>query len=171
MLGALRGNPFQSFTVEAFPTRSAVWQLLQNLTTYCIVASLAHLHAIRAQLASRGGQTENVGQRPLSRYFIRTGDEFKPVDVQAIIRIAGADDYAEVHTTGGTHLARRSLADFAATLDPVRFVRVHRSHIVNAERIASAESAGGGRLLLHMEDGGMVTTSRTGARMLRAQVI
>jgi two-component system, LytTR family, response regulator len=106
-----------------------------------------------------------------SRYFIRSGDEIQPVDVDLIVSIAGADDYAEVATLKGKHLVRMTLAEFEKSLDPARFIRVHRSRIVNFERIVRAEPAGNGRMLLHMEDGEAIVASRAGSRLLRDRVI
>ena len=64
-----------------------------------------------------------------------------------------------------------TLAEFAKSLDPAKYVRVHRSWIVNTDRIARAEPAGGGRLLLHMETGQTISTSREGAKLLRNRVL
>lgn len=107
----------------------------------------------------------------LSRYFVRIGDELRPIDIDSVVSIGGADDYAEVWTLSGKHLVRMTLTDFTKSLDPAKFARVHRSWIVNVHRIARAEPAGGGRLLLHMETGQTISTSRTGARLLRDRVI
>ena len=107
----------------------------------------------------------------LSRYFIRSRDEIQPIDVDSIVSIAGADDYAEVTTVDGKHLVRMTLAEFEKSLDPARFIRIHRSRIVNVDRISRAEPAGGGRLLLHMEDGEAIPASRTGSRLLRDRVL
>jgi DNA-binding LytR/AlgR family response regulator len=109
--------------------------------------------------------------RGRSRYFVRIGEELRPIDMDAVVSIAGADDYAEVRTLSGKHLVRVTLAEFARSLDPAKYVRIHRSWIVNIHRIASAEPAGGGRLLLHMETGQTISTSRAGAKLLRDRVL
>lgn len=107
----------------------------------------------------------------LSRYFVRIGEELRPLDIDTVVSIGGADDYTEVRTLGGKHLVRVTLAEFAKSLDPAKYVRVHRSWIVNTHRIARAEPAGGGRLLLHMETGQTISTSRDGAKLLRNRVL
>ncbi|WP_198670395.1 LytTR family DNA-binding domain-containing protein [Dyella sp. C9] len=106
-----------------------------------------------------------------SRYFVRIGDELRPIDVDTVVSIGGADDYAEVWTQSGKHLVRMTLTEFTRSLDPARFARVHRSWIVNIHRVARAEPAGGGRLLLHMDTGQTVSTSRAGAKLVRDRVI
>lgn len=107
----------------------------------------------------------------LSRYFVRIGEELRPLDMDTVVSIGGADDYAEVRTLSGKHLVRVTLAEFSKSLDPAKYVRAHRSWIVNVHRIARAEPAGGGRLLLHMETGQIISTSRAGAKLLRDRVI
>jgi len=108
---------------------------------------------------------------PLERYLIRAGEDFRPVDVDAIVTITGAQDYSEVVTGAGPHLVRMSLAEFEARLDPARFIRVHRSTIVHLAHIERIEPAGGGRMLAHMSDGQSVPVSRSGVRALRPLIV
>jgi two-component system LytT family response regulator len=171
-VGLMHGVSFFEFEVRPFPSRASAWQMLQNASVYGIVAALAHLNArpeAMAVILSDPGRDDS--DRSLSRYFIRSGDDIRPIDVTAILSIAGADDYAEVKTISGSHLVRMTLAEFEKALDPAKFIRVHRSRIVNVERIERAEPAGGGRLLLHMEDGEAITASRAGSRLVRERVI
>ena len=171
MLGAVSGVSVIKFNVEPFPVRASVWQMLENATVYGIIAALAsrRTSASEVTVVLADGQQEN---RPgLSRYFIRSGDDIQPINVDSIVSIAGADDYAEVATLEGRHLVRMTLAEFEKSLDASRFIRVHRSRIVNVDRIARAEPAGGGRLLLRMEDGEAIPASRTGSRRIRDRVL
>lgn len=176
MIGVRSGSSFTEFAVRAFfPGPAVAWQLLQGLTLYALVAAITEMRAqpelpsfVLAPAAAAPAETK---EPELSRYFIRRGEDIYPVDVSRIVSIAGADDYAEVATLEGRHLVRTTLAEFEASLDPARFARVHRSRIVNLDRVARAEPAGGGRMLLHMEDGEAIQTSRTGAKLLRGRVI
>jgi DNA-binding LytR/AlgR family response regulator len=59
----------------------------------------------------------------VSRYFIKIGEELRPLDVDMVVSINGADDYAEVSTTSGKHLVRVTLASFAKSLDPSKYIR------------------------------------------------
>jgi hypothetical protein len=173
LLGLKEGRSPLQFMVEPFSTRAMSWQLLENVTTYAVIACVTYLQArpavARAAPEAKAAEAEPV--RVISRYFIRSGDDIHPIDVDAIISISGADDYAEVVTTTGRHLVRMTLAELEQSLDPARFLRVHRSRIVNVDRVARAEPAGGGRLLLHMEDGEAVTASRAGTRRLRDRLL
>jgi hypothetical protein len=175
LMGLSGGTSFTDFTVRAvFPTPAYAWQLLQGATFYALVAALTYL---RAQppfptFVVTGPPTEaDAPAAAISRYFIRQGDDIHPIDVSRIVSITGADDYAEVVTTEGRHLVRMTLAQFETTLPSGQFIRIHRSRIVNADRIMRAEPAGGGRMLLHMENGEIIQASRTGSKLLRERVI
>lgn len=183
LLGLVNGLSPTEFMVKPFPASGTAWQMLETVTTYGMIAALSYLpvQALHAEapiadvptVAPLAPASTMVERREpgASRHFIRNGDELRPIDFDQIISVAGADDYAEIVSLEGTHLVRMTLAEFEKTLDPKRFVRVHRSSIVNVYRIARAEPAGGGRLLLHMSNGQMISASRTGARLLRDRVI
>jgi DNA-binding LytR/AlgR family response regulator len=200
LLGLFHGEGPSGFLVQPFSVQGAAWQSLENVTTYALIATVSHLQAQSAAPAAGQAASAPQAERPkaatrvddfvvvptepppgddpdaradvaLSRYFVRIGDELRPIDVDTVVSIGGADDYAEVRTLTGKHLVRMTLAEFAKSLDPAQYVRVHRSSIVNVHRIARAEPAGGGRLLLHMETGHTISTSRTGAKLLRDRVI
>jgi hypothetical protein len=158
-----------SFRVVGFSGPAFTWQAFQGLVLYAAIA--ATCYAIRG-----GRQAANLtivtAPPPLERYLKRTGEDMMPVSVRDIVTITGAQDYSEVATvTGDCHLVRMSLGEFERRLDPTRFLRVHRSSIVNFDHLARAESAGGGRMLAHMATGDIVQTSRAGAQLLRTFIV
>ncbi len=95
----------------------------------------------------------------------------RPIDVSEIVMITGAQDYAEITTATGRHLVRMSLAEFEQRLDRARFLRVHRSTIINFHRLARTEPAGNGRMLAHMTTGEIVPVSRSGTQLLRSLAV
>jgi len=147
-------------SLTAFPTAEAVY----NAGATPVYADIDDKFAIDPAHVERLINKKTKGIIPVHLYG-------QPVDVDAIVSIAGADDYAEVRTLDGSHLVRLTLAEFEKSLDPALFIRVHRSRIVNVDRIARAEPAGGGRLLLHMEDGEIIGASRTGSKRLKDRVL
>jgi LytTr DNA-binding domain len=165
LLGLFYGQGPTGFLVEPFSASATAWQTLENVTTYALIATVSHL---QAQTAAASPPPADPS---LARYFVRIGEELRPLDMDTVVSIRGADDYAEVQTLSGKHLVQVTLAEFSQSLDPARYVRAHRSWIVNLHRIARAEPAGGGRLLLHMENGQTIATSRAGAKLLRGRVI
>jgi two-component system LytT family response regulator len=89
-----------------------------------------------------------------------------PIQVENVVRLTAADDYVEIHANGKSYLMNITLNDFERRLDPVRFRRVHRSHIVNLDHAESIEPYDR-RLLVRLSDGSEVVTSRDGARVLK----
>jgi hypothetical protein len=170
LLGLFFGAGPDGFVFRPLSVSATAWQSLQNVTTYALIAALADLRAHSAAVNIEA-KAEPESDSGLSRYFIRIGEELRPLDIDKVISINGADDYAEVSTTTGKHLVRVTLASFAKSLDPSKYIRVHRSWIVNTYRVARAEPAGGGRLLLHMETGQIISTSRDGAKLFRNRVL
>jgi two-component system LytT family response regulator len=74
-------------------------------------------------------------RRTLERLVVRTGRVNHVIDVADIDWIEGADYYARVHVGQTTHLIRQTLSHLADQLDPLQFIRVHRSVIVNGRKI------------------------------------
>jgi hypothetical protein len=180
LVGLFNGAGPDGFVFRPFSVSGTAWQSLENVTTYALIATSAHvrtMHDVQTQgrqestPAAGVGKTETESGTALSRYFIKMGEELRPLDIDKVVSINGADDYAEVNTTTGKHLVRVTLASFAKSLDPSKYVRVHRSWIVNTHRVTRAEPAGGARLLLHMETGQTISTSRDGARLFRNRVL
>ena len=158
-----------SIELLGFSPIALVWQLFQGLVLYALVAAITY--------ALRGGRlaapVRLVSLRePIERYLTKQGDELIPVEVEDIVCIRGAQDYAEVATIGGrSHLIRMSLGELEQRLPHNQFLRVHRSAIVNLRHLGRAEPIGSGRLALHLAGGEMVETSRNGAQAIRLKVI
>lgn len=103
----------------------------------------------------------------LRRVFSRTGTRIVPVVVDAIMRLEAADNYVEAFCADGSHLLDLTLGELESRLDPDRFCRVHRSHIVNLDYVAEMRRYDMRRLTIRMTDGTEVVASRTGSRKLR----
>ena len=173
--GVLASPSPLTFVVTNFIARAMAWQTFENVTLYAAVAAISYAQAprLRAPAMAVPGQAPSPqpGQREPSRYLVRSGDELRPIDIDRIVSISGADDYAELSTLDGKRLVAMTLAEFEATLDSTRFVRIHRSRIINLDFVDRAEPDGAGRLLLHLRTGETIATSRTGARLLKTRVI
>jgi two-component system LytT family response regulator len=82
------------------------------------------------------------------------------LDLAEIDWIEADDYYAAVHARGRRHLIRESLASLEQRLGDARFVRAHRSAIVNVERIRELRDDASNELLLVLRDGTRVPVSR-----------
>lgn len=102
-----------------------------------------------------------------TRLVVRDGHRVSFVPVADIDWIDASGNYARIHAAGRAHLLRETLKSLEARLDPERFVRVHRSAIVNIERIVAMEPYFHGEFVLTLKDGTKVTSSRTCSGRLR----
>jgi len=177
LLGMVNGISTTDFAVHAFSGGGMAWQALEDVTTYAVIAALTYARFGRSAHAAEPASIiadptppSRANGEP-GRFFIRNGEDIRPIDLNAVVLVGGADDYADVTTATGKHLLRMTLSDFERNLDPAKFARVHRSWIVNLDCVERVEPAGGGRMLLHMSTGHAVPASRTGARFLRNRVI
>jgi len=117
----------------------------------------------RAALSLNGG--------PVDHLLVRDRGRLVPVAVRDIVRLEAGDDYTSVHTRGRNYLVYLTLQDFERMLDPARYVRVHRSHIVNLSHVAQFTPAEGGRFVLEMTDGTKLPVSRAHAKALRERAV
>jgi hypothetical protein len=160
LFAIIRGDTGAGLVVRLFPSGAGAWQLLQGFVVFLLVWALA-----RMPVAAPAPDRPTV--EPLRRIHLRHDDEIASLDVVDIVAISSCDDYSEVVTTRRRHLSRRSLSAFEDLLAGARFVRVHRAHLVNLDRLDRAEPAGDGTLILHLADGSTIRASRSGSRRLR----
>ena len=106
-------------------------------------------------------------QRVLSRIFVRDGPRIVPVALAEIERIQGADDYATIVTRTKSYLVSVRLSDLERHLELGGFLRIHRSHLINLEFVASIHPASAGRLDVVMKSGTQIVASRAGSKRLR----
>lgn len=144
------------------------WQMMQGLFAYAAVAAatvLEHRPAGALLVLDRAAPDYR------ERFLLRREGEVLSLAAADIVSVIGADDYAEIVTPQGSHLASTTLETLEAALDPTRFLRVHRSAIANLDRIVRAEPVGGGRMTLVMSAGPDLAVSRSGARRLREHLL
>ena len=110
---------------------------------------------------------EALGQGPMSRLFVRSGGGIVPVAVAAVSWFEARGDYVAAHVGPVRHLLHLSLSRLETRLDPEKFLRIHRTHIVNLDRVTAFRRQGRGQLLAELSDGTRLPVSRTRARELR----
>ncbi|CAN5743148.1 LytTR family DNA-binding domain-containing protein [soil metagenome] len=99
--------------------------------------------------------------RYLTRLTVRVGSRIRLLDVGEVDYFESETNYVRVHLGNHSHLVRDTLTALEGRLDPARFVRVHRSLIVNLGRIQEVESLFAGEYILFLRDGKRLTTGRT----------
>ena len=106
----------------------------------------------------------------VTRLAIRETGRTYFIPVSSIDWIEGADYYVKLHVGGRVHLLREPLRSLSQRLDPTRFVRVHRSAIVNLSRIREIRMAARGDHTLVLEDTTRLRLTRARRRDLEALI-
>ena len=107
-------------------------------------------------------------QRP-QRIVVKDGPRVHVVPIDKLDYVEAQDDYVALHSLGKSYLKQQPIASLEALLDPACFVRIHRSVIVNLERVARIEPYGKESRVAILADGTRLPVSRTGyARLLAA---
>ena len=99
--------------------------------------------------------------RPLDRLVVKSGGTTRFVRAGDIECIEAAGVYVSLHIGGKALLHRASLQELVDRLDPMRFVRVHRSAVVNIESSVQLEARSHGEFDAVLKHGGRVRVSRT----------
>ena len=109
-----------------------------------------------------------AGDRP-QRFVVKDGARVHVIPVAKLDYVAAQDDYVALHSEGRSYLKQQPIAAVEALLDPASFVRIHRSAIVNLERVARIEPYGKESRIAILSDGARLPVSRSGyARLLEA---
>lgn len=109
--------------------------------------------------------------RPPSRYLdripVREGTSVFIIPIAKLDYAEAQDDYVALFSAGKTHLKQQTLASLESSLDPSRFLRIHRSYIVNLERVAKVEPYGKDTYMAVLSTGTQLPVSRAGHARLR----
>jgi two-component system LytT family response regulator len=170
---------FNDYAIRAFEVR-ALDYLLKPFDRARFEETLRR---VEDQLATRRGRSlaPEVAQllRELSavsgpgyasRFPVKSRGEIYFVRAEDIDWIDAEGNYVALHASGRTHLVRETIKSVEARLDPAKFVRVHRSAIINVDRLKKLQPYFHGEYVLTLHDGTTLTSSRSYSDRLRALV-
>jgi two-component system LytT family response regulator len=118
-----------------------------------------------------GDGTADVAELPEGikrKLLIRDSGIVKVVPFDDIDWVDAAGDYMCVHALGETHIVRSTLRELLEKLDEQMFIRIHRSTVVNIERVVSVTRLQKGGSLLHLADGNSLRVSRNYREAIRS---
>jgi two-component system LytT family response regulator len=103
----------------------------------------------------------------LERVVVRDGAHVHVVAVGKIDYVEAQDDYVGIRTAGRTLLKEQTLGELEGQLDAGRFVRIHRSYLLNIERLARVELYAKDSRVAILHDGTQLPVSRAGYQRLQ----
>jgi len=150
---------YDQHAVRAFEV-NALDYLMKPIAPERLAEAIARAKAIVARSA----------QPRIDRVFVRDGERCWLVAVDEIRLLEADGNYARVYFGGNRPLILRSLQALEARLDPARFFRVSRSHIVNLHAVDRLETDVDGGLVAVLRGGPSVKVSRRQSRRLRDEL-
>ena len=124
-----------------------------------------------SERASKGEDSEktadSIPDGMKRKLLVRDSGVVKVIPFDDIDWVDAAGDYMCVHAGGETHVIRSTLRDLMGKLDDNLFVRIHRSTIVNVERVVSVTPLQKGGSLLHLTQGESLKVSRNYRNSIR----
>ncbi len=106
-------------------------------------------------------------QQHLHRIVVKDGARVHIIPVESLDYAEAQDDYVSLHSQRKSYLKQQTISSLEAGLDPERFVRIHRSVIVNLERVAKIEPYAKDSRIAVLSDGTQLPVSRAGYDRLR----
>src|SRR5690349_12434321 len=159
---------YDEYAIRAFEVH-AIDYLLKPFTAARFAEVVAHAE----EMVRRRDGGENVAsvttsiRKPLQRIAFRDGATIDVVPVQRIDYIEAQDDYLHVWSRGQKYVKQQTLGELEALLDATRFIRVHRSYIVNLESLARVEPYAKDSRVALLKDGTRIPVSRAGYERLK----
>ena len=162
------------FAVQAFQIH-AVDYLLKPVEPARLQQALQRARErLRDPVTSRAALSTQVAlaARPpgqwLERLVIREGTRVHVLGSHTVDFIEAQDDYLVIAAAGRRYRKQQTLGQLEAQLDPKRFVRIHRSFVLNVERIARIEPYAKDSWQIFLSDGSHLPMSRSGYQRLKA---
>jgi two-component system, LytTR family, response regulator len=119
-------------------------------------------------------ESERKGSRPqtsyLTRLMVKVAGRVTLLKVDEVDYIEADGNYAKLHVGRKSHLLREKMHDLEERLDPAKFVRIHRSVIVNLDRIKEMHPHFNGDYIVVLEDGQKLRLSRSRRENLQAKL-
>ncbi|NUN69502.1 MAG: response regulator [Bacteroidetes bacterium] len=161
---------FDQYAVQAFNVH-AVDYLLKPYSRERFLEALDHARqriGTPAAAPVKAVAEEAVSaQQPLERILIKEGSKVIIIPAERIDYIEAQDDYISVRADGKAHLKMQRLSALETLLDPRRFVRIHRSYILNIDRLAKIELYAKDSRVAVLKDATQLPVSRTGYDKLK----
>jgi len=163
---------YEEFAIRAFEA-NAVDYLLKP---YPLGRVQVAVEKALKQIQSGGGnkeELENLSQAHdeksglLTRIVVKSGSKIKIIPVETIDYLESEDDFVMIYCKEGHFLKQKTMKYFENHLDPQKFIRIHRSCLVNSAQIAEIQQYGKESWMLLTKNGAKLKISKSGYLALK----
>jgi two-component system LytT family response regulator len=135
---------------------------------------LSAVQKVKERIHNRIGQGNIINQlikhplaEMLERIVVKSGTKIKVIPVDKIIYIEAQDDFVMIYTDEGKHLKQGTMKYYEEHLDDSKFIRVHRSYIVQVDQVIQLEPYSKENYSLKLKNGTTLKVSRNGLKTLK----
>jgi two-component system LytT family response regulator len=160
---------YDQYALRAFEVH-AVDYLLKPYGADRFEAALARAKERTAGKAPAPAELRAAATAPgqfADRIVVRDGTNVHIIPTAKLDYVEAQDDYIALACKGSKHLKQQTISSIETALDPKQFLRIHRSYIVNLERVAKVEPYGKDSKVAILQDGVKLPVSRAGYARLR----
>jgi len=163
---------YDQYAMKAFDAH-AVDYLLKPFSTERLGKALERARALLAEPDAHPFQAGDLAAsaRPpgqaLERVVVKDGTKVHIIPIAKLDYVEAQDDYIALRSEKKSYLKQQTISSIETQLDPQRFVRIHRSYIVNLERIARIEPYTKDSRVAVLQDGSQLPVSRSGHTKLK----
>ena len=161
---------YDEFAMKAFDVH-AVDYLLKPVGKERLDAAVERAKARIGEKKPAAAELAAAARQPgtfAERIVVKDGTKVTLIPAAKLDYAEAQDDYVALAAEGKKHLKQQTIASLEASLDPQLFVRIHRSYVVNLERVARIEPYGKDSRLAILTSGIRLPVSRTGYARLKA---
>jgi two-component system LytT family response regulator len=162
---------YDQHALKAFDVH-AVDYLLKPFNADRFEEALVRAKARRDQGAPAGPQPAELADTarsdwPLDRLVVRDGTKVTLIPLAKLEYVQAQDDYVLLKTAEKSHLKQQTISSLESRLDPKRFLRIHRSFIIQLERLARLEQTPSESWVAVLQDGTRLPVSKSGYARLK----
>lgn len=128
---------------------------------------IAEMEIVNKPVEIREEESNEKVNDYIERIALKTGQKIHVILIPDIVYIQSDGDYVQLITEDGKYIKEETMKYFEANLHPQKFVRIHRSYIVNVEKIARIELFEKNSQMLMLKNGHQIKASTTGYKILR----
>jgi len=112
----------------------------------------------------------NVSIQPLEKIVVKSGYKIFVIPIEEVFYIEAQDDYVKIHSKGGGFLKQQTMKFFEERMGNEKFVRIHRSSIINLDELVRIEVVDKNNSLALMRNGDKLSISKGGMELLKSRL-
>ncbi len=162
---------FDEYAIKAFEAHAIDYLLKPFSKERFDKAMLKWLGQRKAQATHPSNELPpSISNQPEERYrvVVKKGTNILIIPINQVYYFEAYDDYVKIHTKDGMNLKKKTMSHFEIVLDPLQFVRVHRSYIINLQELTRIEPLEKDSHVALLKSGVQIPLSQTGYSKLKS---